>query len=253
MRRNLSSVFWLACGALLASSPAAAANELKPTAPPESPGMKPLFNGRNLDGWDGDPRLWSVAEGVVRGETTPEKAPQENTFLIWKGGDVGDFELRLSFRLNRGNSGVQYRSQRLPEQDGNRWRVAGHQAEIEDTPGKVGFAYQERGRGHLAEVGDMTVIGPDAKPQVVGSLGSREAIGATYKKGDWNDYVIIFEGNHLRHYLNGFQTIDLIDNDAKNSPKKGLLALQLHCGEPMWVEFKNVRMKQRTAKAESTP
>ena len=209
--------------------------------------MVSLFNGRDLSGWDGDPRLWSVRHGVIRGETTAEKSTKENTFLVWKGGEVGDFDLRLTFRIVTGNSGIQYRSKLLPEKDGNRWMISGYQAEIEDKPGKVGFSYQERERGHLAEVGEKAVIGEDGKPKVVGSLGYQYEIAATYKKSDWNDYVILFRGNHLEHYLNGIQTIDLIDNDSKNAPRHGLLALQLHCGDPMWVEFKNCWLKQYPA------
>ena len=233
---------WFAFGLFLTAS--ASAQIPVPTVPSEPKGMVSLFNGRDLTGWDGDPRLWSVKDGTIRGETTAEKNTKENTFLIWKGGEIGDFDLRLSFRIVTGNSGVQYRSKRLPEKDGNRWMISGYQAEIEDLPGKVGFSYQERERGHLAEVGEKTFIGDDGKPKVVGSLGYQYEIARTYKKSDWNDYVIIFRGNHLQQYVNRIQTTDVIDNDPNNAPKKGLLALQLHCGDPMWVEFKNLRLKQ---------
>lgn len=218
----------------------------RPTAPPESADMKPLFNGKDLTGWDGDPRFWSFKDGVVRGQTTAENPAKGNTFLLWKDGAVGDFELRLSFRIAAGNSGVQYRSKHLPFKDAdvNKWVVAGYQAEVVDVPGKVGFLYHEKGRGYLCNVGDKVEIAPDGKPKLVGKLGDKAAIGSTYKKADWNDYVIIAKGNHLVHYLNGIQTIDLIDNDPKGSAANGILALQLHAGPPMLVEFKNVRLKQ---------
>lgn len=218
----------------------------KVTAPKEPEGMKELFNGKDLTGWDGDPNLWSIKDGVIKGETTKEHPAKGNTFLIWKDGTLGDFELRLSFRIKGGNSGIQYRSKHLPakEKDANRWVVSGYQAEVEDTPGKVGFLYHERGRGYLANVGEKVEINEEGKPKVVGSLGTKESLGATYKKSDWNDYIIIAKGNHLVHYLNGYQTIDLIDNDPKSSSLSGVLALQLHAGNPMVVEFKNVRLKQ---------
>lgn len=221
-------------------------DELKITATKEPDGMKELFNGKDLTGWDGDPRLWSIKDGVVKGETTKENPTKGNTFLIWKAGTLEDFELRLSFKINSGNSGVQYRSKHLPakEKDENRWVVSGYQAEVENTPGKVGFLYHERGRAYLANVGEKVEIGDDGKPKVVGSLGKKDMIGGTYKKGDWNDYVIIAKGNHLVHYLNGYQTIDVIDNDPKGALASGVLALQLHAGNPMVVEFKNVRLKQ---------
>src|SRR5262249_15486770 len=121
----------------------------KPTAPPEPPDMKQLFNGKDLEGWDGDTRLWSFKDGVVRGETTKENPAKGNTFLLWKGGTLGDFELRLTFRIKGGNSGIQYRSKHVEpkEGDANKWVVSGYQAEVEDTPGKVGFLYHERGPG----------------------------------------------------------------------------------------------------------
>jgi len=242
----------------------ASAQELKPTAPPEPADMKLLCNGKDLKGWDGDMRLWSVKDGAIRGETTKENPTYGNTFLLYVG-DQGkpvvfkDFELRLSFRIEGGNAGVQYRSTHKPfkPDDKNKWVVAGYQAEVENTPGKAGFLYHESGRGWLVNVGDKVEIGEDGKPKVVGSLGDKDAIAKTYKKGDWNDYVIRCEGNHVQHWLNGIQTVDLIDNDAEPSLNKdgkpnpytsrcmeGILALQIHAGPPMWVDYKNVRIKE---------
>ena len=214
----------------------------KPTAPEEPKDMKQLFNGKDLTGWEGDTRLWKFKDGVVHGETTPEHVAKGNTFLLWRGGELKDFELRLSFKIESGNSGVQYRSKQVESNDNN-WVVAGYQAEVENTPGKAGFLYHERGRGELCHVGSKVEIGDDGKPVVVGKIGEREAIGATFKKSDWNDYVIIAKGNHLVHYLNGYQTVDLVDNDLKGRALSGLLALQIHAGPPMVVEFKNVRIK----------
>jgi hypothetical protein len=241
-------LFALGFAMLMAATLAVGADEPTqppaPPAPPEPEGMQPLFNGKDLDGWEGDPRLWSFRDGIVRGETTAENPTQGNTFLIWRGGTVQDFELRLSFRIRSGNSGVQYRSQQIESRNpSNRWVVAGYQAEVENTPGKVGFLYHERGRGYLCRVGEKVVVGADGKPQVVGMLGDRDAIAATYKKSDWNDYVIIARGNHLRHYLNGYQTVDLVDDDPRGRALQGLIALQIHAGPPMVVEFKNVRLK----------
>jgi hypothetical protein len=211
--------------------------------------MVHLCNGKDLAGWDGDMRFWSVKDGIIRGETTTGKPTKGNTFLVWKGGELGDFELRLSFRIRGGNSGVQYRSKLLPPKEGeqNKWVVSGYQAEVEDTPGKVGFLYHERGRGYLCNVGEKVEIGDDAKPKVIGKLGDKNAIGSTYRKSDWNDYVIIAKGNHLVHYLNGVQTVDVVDNDMKNRALRGILALQIHAGPPMVVEFKDVRLKHLEA------
>lgn len=226
--------------------------------------MKMLCNGKDLTGWDGDKRLWSVQDGTIRGETTQENPTYGNTFLLYVG-DQGkpvvfkDFELRLSFRIESGNAGVQYRSTHKPYKEGdkNRWVVAGYQAEVENTPGKVGFLYHESGRGGLANVGEKVEIDEDGKPQVIGTLGDREAIGKTYRKSDWNDYVIRCEGNRVRQWLNGIQTIELTDHDIEPARGKdgqpnpylarcmeGILALQIHAGPPMWVEYKDVRIKE---------
>jgi hypothetical protein len=271
MRRTVPNLIALTLTALVASpligadkpEPEKAAG-VKPAAglipaPPEPEGMVKLFNGKDLAGWEGHPDLWSFSDGVVRGETTKEHPAPGNTFLIWRGGDVKDFELRLTFRIKSGNSGIQYRSKQADSNNPqNKWVVGGYQAEVEDTPGKVGFLYHERGPGasrgyqgngnYLCKVGDKVAIDETGRSKVVGSLGDKDAIAATYKKSDWNDYVIIAEGNRLRHYLNGVQTIDVTDNDSKNRATSGLLALQLHAGNPMVVEFKDVRIKQEGIK-----
>ena len=120
--RRLLVAFCLLCLCGVASPARLVAQEPQ-AAPAEPAGMQPLFNGRDLAGWDGDPRLWSVRDGVIHGETTPENVAQGNTFLIWQGGEVGDFELRLSFRCNAtNNSGIQYRSRHITDPSAkNKW------------------------------------------------------------------------------------------------------------------------------------
>ena len=237
-RLALFSFLFLASAAFAQETP-------KATAPPEPKGMIALLNGKDLAGWEGDMRMWSYKDGIVRGETTKEVVAKGNTFLVWKGGVLKDFELRISFRIKGGNSGIQYRSKVLPAKPDaeNKWVVAGYQAEVENTPGKVGFLYHEKGRGWVCNVGDKVEIGEDAKPKVVGKLGDKNAIGKTYNKGEWNEYIIICKGNHIQHYLNGYQTVDVIDNDPKNRLMEGILALQIHSGPPMVVEFKDIRIK----------
>jgi Domain of Unknown Function (DUF1080) len=203
--------------------------------------FKSIFNGKDLTGWDGDPRFWSVQDGVLRGETTLKALALGNTFLIWRDGTLKDFELKAKFRIRNGNSGIQYRSQDL-----GKWVVSGYQAEIDNTPGKAGFLYHERGRKYLAIVGEMVEIGEDGKPKVVGSLGDKQKDFVEqryYKEKDWNDYAIHAQGNHLEHYLNGIKTVDVADNDSKGRSMEGILALQIHAGPPMLVEFKDILLK----------
>ncbi|MEA3225976.1 MAG: DUF1080 domain-containing protein [Planctomycetota bacterium] len=223
--------------------------------PDPSWGWKSLFNGRDLSGWDGDMRLWSVKNGVIHGETTPEKPARGNTFLIYRDGKLKDFELKLKFRLRNGNSGVQYRSKEV-----DKWVVSGYQAEVEGTPGKVGFLYHEKGRGWLVNVGDSMVIDEKGKKEVIGNISDVDELvkAGYYNKKDWNEYHIIAEGNHLKHYLNGYQTMELIDNDRVTNPndpkdrkgaaREGILALQIHQGPPMVVQFKDIRIKNLESK-----
>lgn len=202
--------------------------------------FRPIFNGRDLTGWDGDRRYWSVRDQCIRGESTLAALPVGNTFLLWRGGTPGDFELRLKVRLRNGNSGVQYRSRDL-----GKWVVSGYQAEIENKQGKAGFLYEEKGRNWVARVGEKVEAGTDGKLRVTGELTSKETLIAQgyYKMGDWNDYRIVARGNRVQHWLNGFQTIDFTDNDPARRALHGLLALQIHAGPPMLVEFRDILLK----------
>src|SRR4030042_597958 len=206
-----------------------------------------LFNGKDLTGWDGDPRFWSVQEGAIRGETTLTKLPLHNTFRIWRGGEFQDFILKIKFRIRNGNSGIQYRSKEF-----DKWRISGYQAEVENAPGKVGFLYHEAGRGWLTDVGDFMVIDKQGRKSVISKVADKDELikAGYYKEKDWNEYIIITHGNHIVHYLNGYQTIELIDNDRladpndrKGATRSGLLALQIHIGPPMLVEFKDIYIK----------
>jgi hypothetical protein len=218
-----------------------------------------IFNGKDLTGWDGDPRLWSVKDGVIHGETTKENPARGNTFLVWRAGKLKDFELKLKFRIQNGNSGVQYRSKEV-----DKWRISGYQAEVCNGQPQVGFLYHERGRGSLARVGEFVLINKDGNKNVTGKVSDVEALkkAGYYKEKDWNEYHIVAQGNHLTHYLNGHRTIELVDNDrvtdpddakdVRGSARQGLLALQIHAGPPMVVEFKDIRIKELEPKFDDT-
>ena len=219
-------------------------------APPEPEDMTSIFTGKDLTGWDGDPRLWSVSNGAIRGETTAEHSANGNTFLIWKGGLTKDFELRLSFRCNAtNNSGIQYRSKHVTEgKVRNPWVVRGYQHEIRnqvDLPSVAGFIYDEGGRrGRMCLVGEKAVWQADGKKEVTERLIDAEEYRKLFRLDDWNDVLIIAKGNHIQHYLNNRMILDFTDNDPQLALREGVLALQLHAGKPMWAEFKNIRIKQ---------
>jgi hypothetical protein len=218
-------------------------------APPEPSGMKSLFNGKDLSGWDGDPRLWSVKDGVIHGETTPENKANGNTFLIWQDGVTKDFELRLSFRCTaENNSGIQYRSKHITgDKVRNKWVVRGYH-EIRNElklPSVAGFIYDEGGRrGRMCLVGEKTIWGEDGEKKVVGTLITAEEYEKLFKLDDWNDVVIIGKGSNLKHYLNGQLILDCTDNHPELALREGVLALQLHAGKPMWAEYKNIRIRE---------
>jgi len=212
-------------------------------------GEKQLFNGKDLTGWHGQLEFWSVQDGAITGHTTAEHMVAENTFLIWDG-EAGDFELTFKYKLTDmdgksdkfGNSGVQYRSTVVkPEYS----VVAGYQADMECGKTYSGILYEEKGRGILAKRGEKVVVKQSDNPkkptlEKTGTLGTSEEIQAAIHPGEWNDYKIVAKGNHLQHFINGKQTIDVTDETAEGA-KKGVIALQLHKGPTgMTVQFKDM-------------
>jgi uncharacterized protein (TIGR03067 family) len=211
------------------------------------PGFKSLFNGKDLSGWAGRPQHWSVEDGAITGVTTKEKPAEGNNFLIAKDGDqnlmVSDFEVRFSYRFTGpfGNSGLQYRSK-----DRGNFVVNGYQGDFEVGTTYSGILYEEGGRGILAERGQKTVVKEadgKTKVEVAGSVGDSQTIQANIKTNGWNDYVIIAKGNHLQHFINGMPTVDVTDEQESKAAKSGILALQLHAGPPMKIQFKDIRIK----------
>jgi 3-keto-disaccharide hydrolase len=216
---------------------------------------KKIFNGRDLTGWEGNPKLWSVQDGAITGKTGEDADTKikHNTFLVWKDGTVGDFELTLKYRIEKGNSGIQYRSKlQSPGEFGP--IVGGYQADFEAGKTYSGILYEERGRGILAQRGQQTKIvaqskspsdpkAKDFKVEVAGSVGDSNEIQAAIKNEDWNEYKVVAKGNHLEHYINGKKTVDVTDEDSANAAKDGILALQIHVGPPMVVQFKDIFLK----------
>jgi len=207
----------------------------------DADGFVSLFNGKNLDGWDGNPKFWSVQDGAITGHTTAENPTKGNTFIIWRGGTVDHFELRLQYKIVGGNSGIQYRSK-----DHGNWVVGGYQADFESGNTYSGILYEERGRGILAQRGQMTAIHPKNgkdRVEVLGSLGESADIQSHIKKEDWNDYKILANENRFVHMINGRVTAIVVDHDKDKGAESGILALQLHAGPPMTVQFRDIKIR----------
>ena len=213
----------------------------------EADGFKALFNGKDLTGWDGNPELWSVQDGVIVGETTSEKVAKGNTFLIWKGGSLKDFELHVSVKIEGGNSGVQYRSKNL----GN-WSMAGYQCDVrtpaydrKDHKNCTGKIYSEReGRGQMALGGEKAVYGTDGKKAVTGQVNQVEKITKALDQGQWQELVITAKGNQIVQKVNGETVCELTDEDEGKRALSGNLGLQIHAGNPMKVLFKDIQLKE---------
>ena len=208
-------------------------------------GGKSIFDGKTLDGWDGNPVHWSVKDGAIVGENTKENPTKGNTFLIWKGGVLKDFDLTLDYKIDGGNSGIQYRSFVKPgKHDG--WRIGGYQADLEAGDKYSGICYGEAFRGILSMRGEKTTLTLNDKGKLqkkIEKFGDTNEIGKSVKKGEWNKYRIVAKGFHFTQYIDGVKTTELIDNDEKTRRADGLLAFQVHQGPPMKVYFKNIVLK----------
>ncbi|MEM7387641.1 MAG: DUF1080 domain-containing protein [Verrucomicrobiota bacterium] len=202
-----------------------------------------LFDGLTLKGWAAkEMKYWSVRDGAITGQSTPEVPCRSNQFMVWQGGELADFELKLQFRVkgNGGNSGVQFRSQF--REDG---LAVGYQADIFQSGDYLGGVCDEihtrEGPELLTRNGQKTVIDAKGK-RTATDLG----VKATMKpEGEWNDYHIIARGHHIILKINGVTCSELIDKEEAHFDLKGSLGLQLRSGKPMTVQFKAIYLKKR--------
>ena len=208
-------------------------------------GFQSLFDGQTLAGWkpwEGDEKFWRVENGCIVGESTAENPCTHNTFLRWDYGTVDDFELRLQFKISgteQANSGIQFRGVQRP--DGH---VIGYQADIDRKGQWIGCLYDEAQRGTLATRGQKVTINPEGQERQTEQVGNAEELLKHVDIDGWNDYSIKAQGNVITLSLNGHQTIQIIDKDPAGLDLSGLLALQLHSGPPMKIEWKNLRLKR---------
>ena len=214
-----------------------------PLGPLEESGFRPIFDG-TLKDWDGDPDFWKIVNGVMTGETTTEHQPKVNIFMIYRGSQPGDFELKMDYKLSgadTGNSGIQYRSQELPDQ--GRWVLKGYQADIDARQVYTGQIYEERGRAFLALRGMFSYIG-EGKKGSVSSLGDGEELKKFIKQEDFNEIHIVAKGNFIVQSINGHVMSMLLDDDRVGRRMAGLIGIQLHrTPGPLKIEAKNIRLK----------
>jgi len=211
--------------------------------PPE--GFVVLFDGKTLDGWEGDEKLWSVRDGAITGETTKETRLRRNSFLVWKD-EVENFELRLKFRLENGNSGIYYRVRKSPA---GKDPLIGTQADFDASGRWTGVIMEYLLRGVLAERGQKVAIDEAGKKQVVGSVGDPKKLLEAIKIKEWNDYTVVAKGGHVVLKINGATMCELDDRDPRRIPR-GWLAVQVHVGPPMTVQFKDIYFRDLGAGAQ---
>jgi len=201
-------------------------------------GDRVLFNGKDLSGWDGAPGWWTVEDGALTAQSTPEKPCTACNYLIWKGGQPKDFELTAEFKLSESaNSGIQIRSKALPN-----WDTFGYQADMTGDGQLVGFVYHHK-RGLIAGRGEKVSISADGKRDAQ-KLGDPQELLKSFKKGDWNTYRIVCHGSEIVLYVNGALMCQFADLDAKEAAAEGVIALQMHPGPPMKIQFRNIVLKE---------
>lgn len=199
-------------------------------------GAQTLFNGKDLTGWAGREDLWKVEDGAIVGRTTADQPIKTNTFLIYQGEVPKDFELVAEFKIEGGNSGIQYRSKVVDEEQ---FVVAGYQADIDFGNHYAGILYEEKGRGILAQRGEKVTILPSGEKETMVFADSK-ALAKGIHPGEWNEFRVVAKGNRLRHYINGALMSEVIDQQAEKAADSGVIALQLHQGPEMTVRFKNL-------------
>ncbi|MFT7444885.1 MAG: putative heme-binding domain-containing protein, partial [Granulosicoccus sp.] len=206
------------------------------TASAQDGDFQSLFNGTDLEGWDGNPKVWSVQDGVITGKTTGPGQLKFNQFLIWRGGEVKNFELRAKVKATGNNSGIQYRSKELPGV--GKWSMGGYQCDVHSKAAFNAMVYEERGRGITAQNGQGVVTDPEGTRWLT---DRHEAIKADSTK--WQEYTVIAKGNHLIQKLNGKKTAEFYDFDKKARSLSGLLGFQISSSSAMEVQIKEVMLK----------
>jgi hypothetical protein len=237
--------------AALAAVPLAAQYVPKQSDRPEAAtgdeaGFRPIFDGKTLAGWEGDPKYWRVEDGALVGEITPETVIKSNTFIIWKGGAPADFELKADYRItSAGNSGINYRSVVVPDMvtPANKFAMRGYQFDIDGANRYTGQNYEEKGRLFLTLRGQVTHVVGGRKPIILSTIGDAAALAEFISK-DWNAIHMIIRGNTLIHMLNGHLMSMVIDDDPAGRMMKGEIGVQVHVGPPMKIEYRNFRLKE---------
>ncbi|WP_299465223.1 sulfatase-like hydrolase/transferase [uncultured Gimesia sp.] len=203
---------------------------------PDKEGFVRVFDGKTLRHWDGDPQYWSVEEGALTGKT--DGTLKMNRFITWKDSTIRNFDLRVKVKVTAGgNSGLQYRGMSRPDLGLD--IVTGYQCDVvANNPNYNGMLYEERGRRILSHTGEKVIIAPDGQPWVIEKMPVKE-----FAPDEWHDFRVLVQGNHQEHWIDGHKTADLIDLDEKGRALEGVLAVQVHVGPAMKIQYKDFKIK----------
>ncbi len=203
-----------------------------------------LFDGKSLSGFKSDGQHWRVEAGRIIGEIAAGQTLRQNTWLVWEGGTVADFDLRVQVRLSgapAANSGIQFRCQ-VENVD----HVSGYQADLDQGATWLGRIYDEHGRALLVERGSRVLITPDGQRRVE-TFAAAQQYAVLFRDNDWNDYRIVAKGENISVFVNGTLFAQLVDSQVGEQDLRGQLAFQLHSGPETKVEFRSIRLKRLTA------
>ncbi|GAA4471118.1 hypothetical protein GCM10023156_65230 [Novipirellula rosea] len=203
-------------------------------------GFVRVFDGKTLRQWSGDSKYWSVQDGALTGVT--DGSLKMNRFITWKNSTIRNFDLRVKVKVTAGgNSGLQYRGTSRPDLGLD--IVTGYQCDVvADNPNYNGMLYEEKGRRILSHTGEKVIIDSSGQPWVVGQLAGSDAI-KDFNTESWHDYRVLVQGNHHQHWIDGHPTADLIDLDEKGRSLEGVLAVQVHVGPAMKIQYKDFKIK----------
>jgi hypothetical protein len=204
----------------------------------------PIFDGKSLEGWHAaDPSVWSIEDGAITAKSTEEKIAERNHYLVYEGGKLGDFELKLQHRLvseHDVNGGFQFRSEIFDGDIPDDCR--GYQVDNNTKTDWLVRLYDEFGRHTLAWRGEKTVFGEDGTPATTPLEAAKGP--AWFELGEWHEYHLVCRGPEITLYINARLAAQVIDNDPKQQDLAGILALQLHSGPPMTAQFKDIRLRR---------
>ncbi len=210
----------------------------------DEPAFESIFDGKSLEGWEAaDMTVWSVEDGAITAKSTEDKIATRNHYLVYQGGELGDFELKLTHRLvsdHNVNGGFQFRSEMFDGDIPDDCR--GYQVDNNTQTDWLARLYDEFGRHTLAWRGERTVF--DEKGEATTTPIEDAKGDAWFDLGEWHEYHLICIGPKITLKINGRIVAEVVDNDPEQFDAAGILALQLHSGPVMTAQFKDIQLRK---------